>query len=411
MANTITCLLIVRADANPSDASFLWKKGNGSYEGSSKESGLSSAITLGLLQESFGTYYCFVTNDIGVGVPCEIDIQGIGVARNYSDTKVILIVAVIAAALVAVIIVATVVVACRRRKEPEKLAIPAPPDSNSKEDGGVTSNTGGSTVVHKWPLRPGVHVHVNGLNTLTGSDNKLHHQITGFSYGAKTSRSSSSSGSDWASNTSSNPELNSDTSDPSKRRLAPHPEQPGESAPPSSTSGSRPNSRQQRKKREGRGGRQSDTLLPTFYENVSGYPHPRPGSGTSQTLHPGLRPSSRGRGGSPGRGLDLAEVERQEAEYGNPVEAPIFSSLTAYQSLPRVEEQLASLRHQPHHPGYQPELSLPTRAYLRPVPPYGHPPPPPPPHLSLTQDILVPPRPPPQFDSYQQRGGGREDGY
>lgn len=33
---------------------------------------------------------------------------------------------------------------------------------------------------HKWPLRPGVHVHVNGLNTLTGgSDSKVNHQISG----------------------------------------------------------------------------------------------------------------------------------------------------------------------------------------------------------------------------------------
>ena len=82
-----------------------------------------------MMQESFGTYYCFVTNDIGLGVPCEIDIQGIGVARNISDTKVILIVAVIAAALVALVIVITVVVICKRRNAPEKCPPPTSQDS------------------------------------------------------------------------------------------------------------------------------------------------------------------------------------------------------------------------------------------------------------------------------------------
>jgi hypothetical protein len=390
--------LTCRADANPGDVNYHWKKGNGSYEGEATSSGLLSTIRLGLMQESFGTYYCFVTNDIGLGVPCEIDIQGIGVARNISDTKVILIVAVIAAALVALVIVITVVVICKRRGAPEKC--PPPPQEPGHKDEATTSLAPGPQPIHKWPLRPGVHVHVNGLTTLTGSDNKINHQINGFSYGAKTSRSSSSSGSDWVSNTSSNPELNSDMSDP-KRRLGTHLEQPGDPPPPapsSVASGSRPSSRQ-RKKREGRHkGGGGDGLLPTFYENVASYqgsarpPGSRPASQLSHTLHSGhgqpfgsCRSSRTGSrpSGSPCPKLDLAEAEvesggERERELGeviaHPAEAPIFSSLTALQvTMPRGQEHIAGLRHGlPHGARFQEqELSLPGRAaYLRPAPPF-----------------------------------------
>ena len=147
--------------------------------------------------------------------------------------------------------------------------------------------------VHKWPLRPGVHVHVNGLNTLTGGqDSKVNHQISGFTYGAKTSRSSSSSGSDWASNTSSNPDLNNSDQSDSKHRSKPnmsalstHQEMSGTygtmAANDLGSNGTRPNSRQRKKREAGNKNLShmseknlshisgSDQLLPTFYENVS----------------------------------------------------------------------------------------------------------------------------------------------
>ena len=59
-------------------------------------------------------------------------------------------------------------------------------------------------VQHKWPIRPGVHVHVNGLHTLNNSGNATTssssgptmvpaEKITGFSYGARNSNSGSGS--------------------------------------------------------------------------------------------------------------------------------------------------------------------------------------------------------------------------
>jgi len=356
---------------------------------------------------------------------------------------------------------------CRRQSVGEK----CPNLTEGNKENEIAGNPPGQPQpVHKWPLRPGVHVHVNGLNTLTGSDNKINHQISGFSYGAKTSRSSSSSGSDWASNTSSNPELNSD-SDPKRNPrqnvssingLGTHQELTAATSYGANdlpSNGSRPNSRQ-RKKRDGSknssNAGQSDQLLPTFYENVSSIqnrqkpfeerlreshsqsPAPdaqkgandiynRPSSQLSaHTLHAfGSSRSSRAskQSASPcpdfcikptshyaaGVGasdrsqycvlqapcklqhdqgkLDLAEAEVESnpdtskshdvmieytppvpphAQYSHSHEAPIFSSLTNFKSLPRhlavQSSQDFPTRHLPTVPTmYEHEMSLPSR--------------------------------------------------
>ena len=129
------------------------------------------------------------------------------------------------------------------------------------------------------------YVHLMILVLTGGADSKINHQISGFTYGAKTSRSSSSSGSDWASNTSSNPDLNnSDHSDPKRsgkpnissiNGLSTHQElttATSYGANDLNTNGSRPNSRQRKKRDVNKnlsGNSQSDQLLPAFYENVS----------------------------------------------------------------------------------------------------------------------------------------------
>ena len=269
-------VLTCRADANPSQVSFNWKRGNETYDGEIETRAQESTLRIPILQENLGTYYCFVNNTVGLGVPCEIDIQGIGVLKNISNTNIIVIVAVITAALVAAIIIGILVFFCRKKPSGEKCSDPVIDGKDTELPG-----SGPSQPVHKWPLRPGVHVHVNGLNTLTGSTTKLNQQINGFSYGAKTSRSSSSSGSDWASNASSNQELNSD-SDPKKQQnrgnisggkmTVPHGDLNTQSNYTNDLgcTGSRPGSRQKKKRDKNHSNNNhSDQLLPTFYENVS----------------------------------------------------------------------------------------------------------------------------------------------
>jgi hypothetical protein len=343
--------LVCTAEANPPEVSFQWRRGNSSaavdFDGEAvtfaKGRQQSSMLVVSLEQQQqvegggFGTFHCFVNNSLGLGVPCEMDVQGlpVGLVRSVSNTNIIVIVAVIAAGLVAAALVATTVIVCRRWRVPEEKQKKCANNSedrdrNENEVSGLASGPGVAATagsqqppqpIHKWPLRPGVHVHVNGLNTLTGgpaaglqaqataaASSKLNHQINGFSYGAtKSSRSSSSSGSDWASNASSNPELSSTAElDPLKRQqqlagrlsagksaagvLATHPELPGDTATASSSAsssstastgveaakelsastGSRPASRLRKSRREAaQSGHSTSGGQPAYYENVS----------------------------------------------------------------------------------------------------------------------------------------------
>ena len=122
----------------------------------------------------------------------------------------------------------------------------------------------------------------------------------------------------------------------------------------------------------------------------------------------------------------VGEREREMGEMGHSsqVEAPIFSSLTQFQSLPRGQEHLASLRHLPGQQQHRrdQELGIPTSrpAYLRPAPPYPNSTPPNPysspysSHLPPSTLLSEPISPPKQFDSsYLRHGqaGVREEAY
>lgn len=204
----LTCDVV----ANPDTVTFFWKKGNGTFTGNVVDDGRTSTAHIELVQESFGTYYCFVNNTVGQGVPCEIDIQGIGILKSVTDFDIIIIIAVCAAALVALLIlVAIIIIICRKKRTNDKYGNNHHEDLADRENHNsgklcnALQNSSQVKPIHKWPLRPGVHVHVNGLDTLAGNDCNKVNQISGFSYGAKNS-SSSSSASDSVSNASSNPD-------------------------------------------------------------------------------------------------------------------------------------------------------------------------------------------------------------
>lgn len=128
-------LLTCEADANPDTVSFFWKKGNASFSGPVSDEGLHSTAHIELLQESFGTYYCYVNNTIGQGIPCEIDIQGIGILKSVTDFDIIIIVAVCAAVLVALLIlVAIIIIICRKKRTNDKYANKSSPDSGHPDD-------------------------------------------------------------------------------------------------------------------------------------------------------------------------------------------------------------------------------------------------------------------------------------
>ena len=75
---------------------------------------------------------------------------------------------------------------------------------NNQNDESAANTSTEKPVQHKWPIRPGVHVHVNGLHTLNNSGNTTTasgsgptmvpaEKISGFTYGARNSNSGSGS--------------------------------------------------------------------------------------------------------------------------------------------------------------------------------------------------------------------------
>ena len=117
---TLTC----EAVANPSEVTFNWIKGGNqsvTVTEFSTSDGLKSYLNLDPLEENFGTYYCTVNNSIGVGTPCELEVQGVGLLKSMEGANIIIITAVIAASIVAVLIVIVVIILiCRKRNSTEK---------------------------------------------------------------------------------------------------------------------------------------------------------------------------------------------------------------------------------------------------------------------------------------------------
>jgi len=116
-------MLTCEAKSNPAEVVFGWTRGGNQsmqLDDFSVE-GLKSILTLDASQEHFGTYYCQANNSLGAGMPCEIEVQGVGLLKTMGGANIIIIVAVIAASIVAVLVVIVVVILiCRRRNVAEK---------------------------------------------------------------------------------------------------------------------------------------------------------------------------------------------------------------------------------------------------------------------------------------------------
>ena len=70
-------VLTCTAEANPDAVAFEWRKnGNETVQETERPDRLVSLLRLEATQASFGSYHCVVNNSLGVGAPCEIDVQG-----------------------------------------------------------------------------------------------------------------------------------------------------------------------------------------------------------------------------------------------------------------------------------------------------------------------------------------------
>jgi len=113
------------AKSNPAEGiTFGWIRTGGNQSqhltDGIKKAGLTSFLTLNLHEDNFGKYICQANNTVGPGVPCEIEVQGIGLLKT-AGVNIIIIVAVIAAGIVALLlIVVAVILICRRNKKPSE---------------------------------------------------------------------------------------------------------------------------------------------------------------------------------------------------------------------------------------------------------------------------------------------------
>jgi len=113
------------AKSNPTEGvTFGWIRTGGNQSqyltDGIKKAGLTSFLTLNLHEDNFGKYICQANNTVGPGVPCEIEVQGIGLLKT-AGVNIIIIVAVIAAGIVALLlIVVAVILICRRNKKPSE---------------------------------------------------------------------------------------------------------------------------------------------------------------------------------------------------------------------------------------------------------------------------------------------------
>ncbi|XP_045036805.1 hemicentin-1-like isoform X2 [Daphnia magna] len=163
--------LICEVHANPKLVDFMWMLNNATLTTDIVHMGLQSVLTIDGPAPTSGIYYCHANNSVGFGTPCEISVEG-GLLAKLGDENIIII-AIIAAAIVVILVVCIVLlVICRRQRTDDKYNPAATMEQRENPEGGSLMTLQSGTTIqqvhqHKWPLRPGVQVHVNDTNSLT----------------------------------------------------------------------------------------------------------------------------------------------------------------------------------------------------------------------------------------------------
>ncbi|KOC69623.1 Hemicentin-1 [Habropoda laboriosa] len=184
--------VVCSAIANPKETDFVWslKSDNDTLEQVAETRNGKSYIRLDTSVTNFRTYVCVANNSIGHSNPCERDVPGHIPWWHQLEGYLLLIVIVAAVVLIIVIIIICVAIfiICRRKRNQMKCyramciyysvsrtrQLPRILTRRSP-DGGPPSPTVSShsaqTAVHptaapRWPLKPGVLVHINRSHSL-----------------------------------------------------------------------------------------------------------------------------------------------------------------------------------------------------------------------------------------------------
>ncbi|XP_054282602.1 hemicentin-1-like isoform X3 [Macrosteles quadrilineatus] len=174
-------VLICTATANPADVDFTWKvkNENETIEDNIEKVGLQSFLTLETRVENFRTYLCVANNSVGSSIPCERDVTAYQEKsskfratgniswwhRLENDNLMILLAVIAGIILVVIIICVIIIIVCRRRRAADKYNNPVELEDRQNPDG--TTSPVPPVTPPKWPLRPGVLVHVNTNHSLS----------------------------------------------------------------------------------------------------------------------------------------------------------------------------------------------------------------------------------------------------
>nr|XP_012135309.1 PREDICTED: titin [Megachile rotundata] len=172
--------VVCSAVANPKETDFVWslKSDNDTLEQVAEPRNGKSYIRIDTSVTNFRTYVCVANNSIGQSNPCEGNVPGHIPWWHELEGNLLLIVIVAAVVLILVIIIICVAIfiICRRKRNQMKYSNRVVElEEREHPDGGPPSPTVSShstqttvqpTPAPRWPLKPGVLVHINRSHSL-----------------------------------------------------------------------------------------------------------------------------------------------------------------------------------------------------------------------------------------------------
>ncbi|EFN82322.1 Titin [Harpegnathos saltator] len=158
----VVCLAI----ANPKEMDFVWslKNDNDTLEQVAEMRNGRSYMLLDTSITNSRTYVCVANNTIGHSTPCERDVAGHIPWWHRLEGNLLLIIIIVAVVIILVLILICVAIfiVCRRKRNQVKYGGPPSPTVSSHS----VQTPAHPTAAPRWPLKPGVLVHINRTHSL-----------------------------------------------------------------------------------------------------------------------------------------------------------------------------------------------------------------------------------------------------
>ncbi|XP_067209550.1 uncharacterized protein nrm isoform X2 [Linepithema humile] len=174
--------VVCSAIANPEKTDFTWslKNDNDTLEQGAKTRNGKSYMLIDTSVTNLRTYVCVANNTIGYSIPCERDIPGHIPWWHQLEGNLLLIIIIVTVIIILVLILICVAIyiVCRRKSSEMKyITRVVHMEEREHPDGGPPSPTISSDSVQspaqptptpapRWPLKPGVLVHINRTHSL-----------------------------------------------------------------------------------------------------------------------------------------------------------------------------------------------------------------------------------------------------